>query len=129
MCERYDGTLPVIHDRQTNDLIRGIVAGMGYPRFLIGASNNNVEFKWRWVDYSPVDYQNWAPSGITGFPFSKRTQCLIEPQKTRPEDPPLCAMIDNESGLWFTVKCSYAGASILCRVRELFLVLAQDDPF
>lgn len=68
-CEGYDGTLPVIHDQQTNDLVQGIIAGMGYPRFLLGASDNSRDFVWRWADYSAMDYQNWATSGRTESTF------------------------------------------------------------
>jgi hypothetical protein len=56
-CEQMGGYLVIINDAEENAFLTSI--GAGNHRFHLGASDAENEGDWRWVDGSPVTYQNW----------------------------------------------------------------------
>jgi len=56
-CEALGGYLVIINDADENDFLTSI--GAGKRAFHLGASDADIEGEWRWVDGSPMKYQNW----------------------------------------------------------------------
>ena len=56
-CEAMGGYLVIINDAKENDFLTSI--GAARTAFHLGASEAATEGDWRWVDGSPMTYQNW----------------------------------------------------------------------
>jgi len=56
-CEALGGYLVIINDAEENAFLTSI--GAGNRSFHLGASDAENEGDWRWVDGSPMTYQNW----------------------------------------------------------------------
>ena len=56
-CEILGGYLVIINDAEENDFLTSI--GAAKRRFHLGASDADTEGDWRWVDGSPMTFQNW----------------------------------------------------------------------
>ncbi len=67
-CESLGGYLVIINDAGENAFLTSI--GAGNSSFHLGASDAESEGDWRWVDGSPLTYQNWDK----GEPTDGRTE-------------------------------------------------------
>ena len=55
-CEADGRILATIHSAEENAAIRAIARDDSY---FIGLSDQDEEGSWKWIDSSPVDYENW----------------------------------------------------------------------
>ena len=51
------GHLVIINDAEENDFLTSIGAGNDY--YHLGASDHEKEGEWRWVDGTPMKFENW----------------------------------------------------------------------
>ena len=59
-CESMGGHLVIINDPEENEFLTSIGAGNEY--YHLGASDHEKEGDWRWVDGTPLTYENWHPN-------------------------------------------------------------------
>ncbi|KAH9488668.1 hypothetical protein Btru_061226 [Bulinus truncatus] len=60
-CRNLDGSLPSIHDANTNMFIRNLMSNSATTiNVWIGLNSFSNEKKYNWLDGSPLDYTNWA---------------------------------------------------------------------
>ena len=65
-CEARGGYLVVVNEQEENGFLAGLVAGKA-PYFL-GARSAEGTGAWKWIDGSPMSYQNW----LEGQPIANR---------------------------------------------------------
>ncbi len=76
-CEALGGYLVIINDAEENDFLTSI--GTAKRRFHLGASDADSEGDWRWVDGSPMTYQNWREHHPAKHPaeYARATNYLM----------------------------------------------------
>ena len=76
-CEALGGYLVIIDDAEENDFLTSI--GVAKRRFHLGASDADIEGDWRWIDGSPMTYQNWREHHPAKHPaeYARETNYLM----------------------------------------------------
>lgn len=76
-CEALGGYLVIINDADENDFLTSL--GAAKRQFHLGASDADTEGDWRWVDGSPMTYQNWQEHHPAEHPseYARATNYLM----------------------------------------------------
>ncbi|GMI53472.1 hypothetical protein TeGR_g5488, partial [Tetraparma gracilis] len=59
-CQSLETDLPIVRSAEANERLAAGAAKLGAPWIWLGASDEEKEGKWVWVDGTPVDFEGWA---------------------------------------------------------------------